>query len=279
MNDYVIDICWEQDVGTDGWKPKWLMWIISGRWTWPTWTSWNAIITCIDIWWSSSICTVDSHGSSPWKENRQTILMPSSSPYCTTKNTVKETMWCPNSSRQIWEQNFNTSDSSTSAKENDGRSFSLRIKIWKPRLLKHWLVNSNWWYRVVNVLNDSDVSTYVTFLDAIVERYNKSPHHRLARGRMLLYQNRFCTRVFWVYVFSPKRLCDADTFKSVSGKIHLQREVLGSGRKKRSSSARFIWPIQSHFERFRRRTIRGNILYGRIKRSIVVFPSHESSTD
>ena len=30
--------------------------------------------------------------------------------------------------------------------------------------------------RVVNVLNDSDVGTYVTFLDAIVERYTESPH-------------------------------------------------------------------------------------------------------
>ena len=38
--------------------------------------------------------------------------------------------------------------------------------------------------RVLNVLNDSDLGTYVTFLDAILERYNESPHLQLGAGRM-----------------------------------------------------------------------------------------------
>ena len=37
--------------------------------------------------------------------------------------------------------------------------------------------------RVLNVLNDSDLGTYVTFLDAILERYNESPHSQLGGGR------------------------------------------------------------------------------------------------
>ena len=37
--------------------------------------------------------------------------------------------------------------------------------------------------RVLNVL-DSDLGTYVTFLNAILERYNESPHLQLGGGRM-----------------------------------------------------------------------------------------------
>ena len=37
--------------------------------------------------------------------------------------------------------------------------------------------------RVVNMLNDSDVSTYLTFLDTIMECYNESPHSGLGGSR------------------------------------------------------------------------------------------------
>ena len=37
--------------------------------------------------------------------------------------------------------------------------------------------------RVLNVLNDSDLGTYVTFLDAILEWYNERPHSRFGSGR------------------------------------------------------------------------------------------------
>ena len=38
--------------------------------------------------------------------------------------------------------------------------------------------------RVLNVLSDSDLGTYVTFLDAILKRYNESPCLQLGEGRM-----------------------------------------------------------------------------------------------
>ena len=62
--------------------------------------------------------------------------------------------------------------------------------------------------RVLNLLNDSDLGTYVSFLDAILERYNKSPCSQLEGSRMPfdVYRESWfpklsCIKDFSIFVF------------------------------------------------------------------------------
>ena len=62
--------------------------------------------------------------------------------------------------------------------------------------------------RVLNLLNDSDLGTYVMFLDAILERYNKSHPLQSGGGRMPfdVYRDSWfpklsCIKDFSIFVF------------------------------------------------------------------------------
>ena len=65
------------------------------------------------------------------------------------------------------------------------------------------------------MLNKSDVGTYMTFLDAIVKRYNESPHRGLCGGRRAFYQNNFYTEVFSILAFSPERFICKEKYSAV----------------------------------------------------------------
>ena len=248
----ITDVCQGQDIGTDGWKPKWSTWIISGRWTWPTWTSWEAIIICMDICWS------------PWARLMKTKLMPSSLPYC----TAREMTWCPNSSRQmvqqVWRKTMEGLFHSESRYEShDGWSIDWSTQIHDIKSCQ--CIERIWHRHLRDVLGcNSRVLQWKSPFVGWVGVW----HCSTCIGRVS-YQNRFYTRVILILVFSPERFCDVDnTFESVSWKIRLWREVLDRGWKKRLSSARFIWPIQSCFERFARQTVGWDFLFGRIKRGM-----------
>ena len=64
--------------------------------------------------------------------------------------------------------------------------------------------------RVVNVLNDSNIGTYVMFLDTIVEGYNESSHSGLGGGRMLF--NVYRKGIIVLKAFLYKRFFDFHFF-------------------------------------------------------------------
>ena len=83
--------------------------------------------------------------------------------------------------------------------------------------------------RVINMLNDSDIGTYVTFLDMIVECYNKSSHCELGGVRMpfdmyckgIVILKGFLYKRFLIFIILLERFYIEDNV--------LQREVLNSG--------------------------------------------------
>ena len=87
--------------------------------------------------------------------------------------------------------------------------------------------------RVLNVLNDSDLGTYMTFLDVILEQYNESPHSQLGGGRMpfdvyrkgVVVPKNFLYKRFFDFCLLKKILCTGQRvrvslMKTVSEKKH-----------------------------------------------------------
>ena len=191
--------------------------------------------------------TVDSHGRNPWKPNLPTT-------YLKFVSVLQEEKYDKNDvvPKLIQTDMGNEFQKIKELNEFEGKSYRTFLtgnRDMKATMVERLIGQLKLISRVLNILNNSDLGTYLTFLDAILECYNESPHSQLGAGRMpfdiyrkgvVVPKNFLYKRFFDFHFLMRKILHKVSESESVLWKICFRKEALVNGLKKCSWLQKFI---------------------------------------
>ena len=129
--------------------------------------------------------------------------------------------------------------------------------------------------RVLNLLNNSDLGTYVTFLDEILERYNEGPHSQLGTSRMPLDVYRKAVVVPKNFRFMTRKILR----KGQQVRVSLMKNLFQK-RSTRQWSEEVFHDCKSLYDGSNHLHIGRNILFRGIKNSMnYQFTSNQNTTN